>query len=219
MSLSEIRNRIQSAAAVSGRDAGSTSVVAVAKLQPVDRIRSVLEQGHRLFGESRVQEAVGKWPELLAEHAGVKLHLVGPLQSNKARAAMELFDAIHSLDRLKLVQRIAGLAQQLGSCPELFVQVNTGEEPQKAGVIPSEIDGFVEAVRKLDLPLNGLMCIPPIEEEPALHYSLLAKIAERNGLPFLSMGMSGDFETAVRLGSTHVRIGTAIFGARPVPGT
>ena len=219
MSLIEISERVRSAETASGRVAGSTSVIAVAKLQPIDRVRTVLAKGHLLFGENRVQEAVGKWPELRSEHECVELHLVGALQSNKARAAMELFDAIHSIDRLKLAQRIAGLAQELGSCPDLFVQVNTGEELQKAGVIPQETDGFVDSIRKLGLPLRGLMCIPPLDEEPALHFGLLAKLAERNGLQFLSMGMSGDFETAVWLGATHVRIGTAIFGARPTPGT
>jgi hypothetical protein len=180
-------------------------------------VGAVLDAGHRVFGENRVQEAAGKWPEWQARYTGVELHLLGPLQTNKARQAMELFDVIHSLDRPKLAATLARLADETGGCPDLFVQVNTGEEPQKAGVLPADADGFVAECRGLALPVVGLMCIPPAEEEPALHFALLAKIAERNGLTGLSMGMSGDFETAVALGATHVRVGSAIFGERPGP--
>ena len=170
--------------------------------------------GHRLFGENRVQETAGKWPDLVARFDGIRLHLVGPLQTNKAKQAVELFEAIHSVDREKLARKLADLAQSRGACPELFIQVNTGEEPQKAGVMPAEADGVGATCRAMELPLAGLMCIPPVEEEPSLHFALLAKIAERNGLGGLSMGMSGDFERAVALGATHVRVGSAIFGAR-----
>ena len=197
-----------------GRPEGSTTLIAVSKVQPLERVTAVLDAGHRTFGENRIQEAQGKWPALTERYADVDLHMLGPLQSNKARAAMELFDAIHSLDREKLARRLADLAQELGSCPTLFIQVNTGAEPQKAGILPEATDGFVETCRKLDLPLAGLMCIPPVEEEPSLHFALLAKLARRNGLSSLSMGMSGDFERAVALGATHVRVGSAIFGAR-----
>ena len=214
MSLSEIKQRIEKAEAAAGRAPGSVQLVAVSKVQPDARVRDVLTEGHRLFGENRVQEAAGKWPEFRADFDGVSVHLLGPLQSNKARQAMELFDAIHSVDRPKLARAIARLAQELGQCPDLFLQVNTGEEPQKAGVLPADADDFVAEARALDLPVKGLMCIPPVDEEPSLHFALLRKIAERNGLDGLSMGMSGDFETAIGQGATHVRVGSAIFGAR-----
>ncbi len=214
MSLEEIRARIASAEAAAGRAPGSVRLIAVSKVQPPERIAAVLEQGHRLFGENRVQEAAGRWPALKERFDGIELHLIGPLQSNKARAAVELFDAIHSLDRPKLARRLADLAQERGECPDLFIQVNTGEEPQKAGVLPAEADAFVAECRRLDLPVRGLMCIPPVDEEPALHFALLAKIAARNGLAGLSMGMSADFETAIALGATHVRVGSALFGPR-----
>ena len=174
----------------------------------------VLEQGPRCFGENRVQEAAGKWPGFRERFEGIDLHIIGPLQTNKARQAMELADAVHSVDRPKLAHTLARLAQELGHCPDLFIQVNTGEEEQKAGVLPGDADAFVAECRGLDLPVKGLMCIPPVDEEPALHFALLAKIAARNGLDGLSMGMSGDFETAIALGATHVRVGSAIFGAR-----
>lgn len=189
-------------------------LVAVSKLQPIERVEAVLDEGHRLFGENRVQEAAGKWPALRERYPGTEVHLVGPLQTNKARQGMELFEAIHSLDRPKLANTLARLAQELGRCPELFVQVNTGEEPQKAGVPPSEADAFIAECRALDLPVAGLMCIPPVDEEPTLHFALLAKIAARNGLEGLSMGMSEDFERAIAQGATHVRVGSALFGAR-----
>lgn len=214
MGLTEIRERIARAEKEAGRDAGSVTLIAVSKVQPLERVEAVLEQGHRIFGENRVQEAAGKWPAFKERFEGVELHLIGPLQTNKARQAMELFDAIHSVDRPKLARTLARLAQELGHCPELFIQINTGEEPQKAGVLPAEADDFVAECRALGLPVRGLMCIPPAEEEPSLHFALLAKIAARNGLEGLSMGMSGDFERAIALGATHVRVGSAIFGER-----
>ncbi len=214
MSLSEIIARMHAAEERAGRARGSTRLIAVSKMQPPGRVEAVLEQGHRLFGENRVQEAAAKWPAWQERYGGVELHLLGPLQTNKARQAFGLFDAIHSLDRPKLAKTLARLAQETGRCPKLFVQVNTGEEPQKAGVIPAEADDFIAECRTLDLPVAGLMCIPPLGEEPAPHFALLAKIAARNGLKELSMGMSADFETAIALGASHVRVGSAIFGAR-----
>ncbi|MGJ8610941.1 MAG: YggS family pyridoxal phosphate-dependent enzyme [Octadecabacter sp.] len=217
MSLSEIKRRIAAAEAKAGRAVGSATLVAVSKVQPNDRVQAILEQGHRTFGENRVQEAAGKWPDFREQFDGIDLHIIGPLQSNKVRQAMELAQSIHTLDRPKLAKSIARLAQELGSCPDLFIQVNTGEEPQKAGVLPSAADAFVAEAVAMDLPVRGLMCIPPADEEPALHFAVLAKIAARNGLTGLSMGMSGDFETAVALGATHVRVGSAIFGDRVPP--
>jgi pyridoxal phosphate enzyme (YggS family) len=217
MSLQAIQDRISKAAKAAGRDNKDVTLIAVSKEQPLDRVVAVLESGHRVFGENKVQETAGKWPDLRARFGGVAVHLIGPLQTNKARQAMELADAIHTLDRPKLANTIARLAQETGACPDLFIQVNTGEEPQKAGVLPADADSFIKDALALDLPVRGLMCIPPVEEEPALHFALLAKIAVRNGLPGLSMGMSSDFETAVALGATHVRVGSAIFGARAVP--
>ena len=214
MPLHDITTRIAKAEADAGRTAGSVTLIAVSKVQPDARVRAVLEEGHRCFGENKVQEAAGKWPVFSEDFNGLDLHLIGPLQSNKTRAAMELFHAIHSVDRPKLAQSIARLAQEMGRCPDLFVQVNTGEEAQKAGVLPSEADAFVADCRALDLPVKGLMCIPPVDVEPALHFALLAKIAARNGLEGLSMGMSSDFERAIALGATHVRVGSAIFGER-----
>ncbi len=214
MSLSEIKSRIAAAETAAGRAPGSVELIAVSKIQPNERVEAVLEEGHRVFGENRVQEAAGKWPEFREKFSDVDLHLIGPLQTNKARQAMELVNAIHSVDRPKLATTLARLAQELGHCPELFVQVNTGEEEQKAGILPKDSDGFIQECRALDLPIKGLMCIPPVDEEPSLHFALLAKIAERNGLSGLSMGMSGDFESAIALGATHVRVGSAIFGER-----
>ncbi|CAM4234524.1 YggS family pyridoxal phosphate-dependent enzyme [Palleronia rufa] len=215
MDLTEISNRIRSAEASAGRADGSVTLVAVSKKQPDERVAQVLEDGHRVFGENRVQEAQAKWPGFHDRFGRSALHLIGPLQSNKARDAMELFDVIQVLDRPKLARTIARLAQDLGQCPSLFIQVNTGAEDQKAGIAPGETDSFVRECRSLDLPVDGLMCIPPVYEEPALHFALLAKLAERNGLPNLSMGMSADFEAAIALGATHVRIGSALFGDRP----
>lgn len=214
MSLAEITARIHAEERRVGRVVGSTNLIAVSKVQPLERVEAVLREGHRLFGENRVQEAAGKWPALREKYEGVQVHLLGPLQTNKLRQAMELFEAFHSVDRSKLAHGIARMAQELGHCPELFLQVNTGEEEQKAGVLPAEADAFVAECRGLDLPVVGLMCIPPVDEEPTLHFALLRKIAERNGLTGLSMGMSGDFEKAIAMGATHVRIGSAIFGAR-----
>ena len=214
MSLVEIKSRIARAEAEAGRAPGSVRLIAVSKVQPLDRVEDVLEQGHRLFGENRVQEAAGKWPDFKARFDGVELHLIGPLQTNKARQAFDLFDAIHSIDRPKLARTVARLAQETGHCPDLFIQVNTGEEAQKAGVLPDAADAFVADCRALDLPVLGLMCIPPVDEEPSLHFALLTKIAARNGLAGLSMGMSSDFESAIALGATHVRVGSAIFGER-----
>ncbi len=214
MSLSEISEHIRQAEIKHGRAAGSVELIAVSKVQPNERVAAVLDQGHRVFGENRVQEAAGKWPDFKQTYSNVSVHLIGPLQTNKARQAFELFDVIHSLDRPKLAQTFARLAQELGACPDLFVQVNTGEEPQKAGILPQDADGFVAECRVLDLPIKGLMCIPPVDEEASLHFALLAKIAARNGLEGLSMGMSGDFEKAISFGATHVRVGSAIFGQR-----
>ncbi|MGR3390744.1 YggS family pyridoxal phosphate-dependent enzyme [Sagittula sp.] len=214
MGLNDIRTRVEAACKAADRDPSEVRLIAVSKVQPLERVEAVLEGGHRLFGENRVQEAAGKWPDFRDRFDGVEVHLIGPLQSNKARQAMELFEAIHSVDRPKLDSAIARLAQEMGHCPDLFVQVNTGEEDQKAGVLPKEADAFVAECRKLDLPVAGLMCIPPVEETPSLHFALLKKIAERNGLTGLSMGMSADFEEAIALGATHVRVGSAIFGER-----
>ena len=212
MSLSEINTRIAAAEAKAGRAPGSATLIAISKVQPLDRVEAVLSQGHRVFGENRVQESAGKWPDFRDRFEGIDLHLVGPLQSNKTRQAMDLFDAIHTVDRPKLAKSIARIAQEIGTCPDVFLQINTGEEPQKAGVLPADADALVAEARALDLPVKGLMCIPPIDEEPSLHFALLAKIAERNGLTGLSMGMSGDFESAIALGATHVRVGSAIVG-------
>ena len=214
MSLNGINERIAKTCEQVGRDVADVQLIAVSKVQPNARIAEVLTQGHRLYGENKVQEAAGKWPDFCDEFSDVKVHLIGPLQTNKARQAMELFDAIHSVDRPKLSNTLARLAQEIGVCPDLFVQVNTGEEPQKAGVLPADVDAFVAEARTLDLPVKGLMCIPPVDEEPALHFTLLRKIAGRNGLAGLSMGMSSDFETAIQLGATHIRVGSAIFGER-----
>ncbi|MBI1171533.1 YggS family pyridoxal phosphate-dependent enzyme [bacterium] len=212
--LDEIKSRIAAAEAAAGRAPGSVCLVAVSKVQPLDRVISVLHAGHRVFGENYVQEAAAKWPDLRAEFQGVSVHMIGPLQTNKAKQAVELFDAIHTLDRMSLAEKLAKLAQARGACPELFVQVNTGAEPQKAGILPEALDGFLKDCRALDLRPAGLMCIPPEGEDPAPHFRALAAMAARNGLAGLSMGMSSDFETAISLGATHVRVGSAIFGAR-----
>lgn len=214
MPLAEIQARVASACHAAGRNAQDVKLIAVSKVQPNARVEAVLEQGHRIFGENKVQEAAGKWPAFRERYDGIELHLIGPLQTNKTKQAMQLAQAIHTVDRAKLAHAIARHAQDLGTCPDLFIQVNTGEEPQKAGVLPSQADAFIAEVRALDLPLIGLMCIPPVDEEPSLHFALLAKIAARNGLRDLSMGMSSDFEKAIALGATHVRVGSAIFGER-----
>ncbi|HEX9859422.1 MAG TPA: YggS family pyridoxal phosphate-dependent enzyme [Paracoccaceae bacterium] len=214
MSLTEISARIAAAEAAVGRRPGSVRLIAVSKVQPLARVEAVLAAGHRLFGENYVQEAAGKWPDLRARFGPVAVHMIGPLQTNKAKVALDLFDAIHTVDRPSLAQKLARLAQERGRCPELFVQVNTGAEPQKAGVLPGEADGFVATCRAMDLRLAGLMCIPPEGEDSTPHFAALAGIAARNGLRGLSMGMSGDFEAAIAAGATHVRVGSAIFGAR-----
>ena len=214
MSLIDIQTRLKDAAERHGRDAEDITLIAVSKVQPYERVEAVLREGHRVFGENRVQEAQGKWPAFKEAFPGVELHLIGPLQTNKARVACELFDVIHTVDRPKLARTLARLADELGLCPDVFVQVNTGDESQKAGVSVDEADALIEECRALGLPLKGLMCIPPVDEAPSLHFALLAKIAARNGLSGLSMGMSGDFEEAIAQGATHVRVGSAIFGAR-----
>ncbi|MEM8576641.1 MAG: YggS family pyridoxal phosphate-dependent enzyme [Pseudomonadota bacterium] len=214
MSLNDIQSRIDTACAEAGRDPADVTLIAVSKVQPEERVAAVLDQGHRIYGENRVQEAAGRWGAFAPRYTGLDLHLIGPLQTNKARQAMGLFQHIHSLDRPKLATTLARLAQELGTCPDLFIQVNTGEEPQKAGIAPQDTDAFVETCLGLDLPIRGLMCIPPAEDTPSLHFALLAKIAARNGLPGLSMGMSADFEQAIAFGATHIRVGSAIFGAR-----
>jgi PLP dependent protein len=214
MSLEIIRAKIVEAEAAAGRATGSVQLIAVSKVQPEARVREVLAAGHRLFGENYVQEAQAKWPGFRAEFGAVALHMIGPLQTNKAKVAVELFDAIHTLDRASLAEKLAKLAQARGACPELFVQVNTGEEPQKAGVLPGELDGFVKDCLAMDLPLAGLMCIPPEGEASSPHFQALAGMAARNGLKGLSMGMSGDFAAAIAAGASHVRVGSAIFGER-----
>lgn len=214
MSIQEIQKRINQAAINADRDADGISLIAVSKVQPNARVQAVLEMGHKTFGENRVQEALGKWPDFQHTFGHLDLHLIGPLQTNKARQAVELFGTIHSVDRPKLAATLARLAQERGASPDIFIQVNTGEEPQKAGILPSDTDVFVAECRALDLPVKGLMCIPPVEEEASLHFALLAKMAERNGLSGLSMGMSDDFENAIEFGATHIRVGSAIFGAR-----
>ncbi|MGA7675666.1 MAG: YggS family pyridoxal phosphate-dependent enzyme [Rhizomicrobium sp.] len=191
-----------------------TKLVAVSKFHDTQHIRPLLEAGYRLFGESRVQEAHTKWLPLKGEYPDIELHLIGPLQTNKAREAVGLFDAIHSLDRVKLAHVLKDECERAGRSPTLFVQVNTGEEPQKAGVTPKEAKAFIAEARQLGLKVSGLMCIPPVGEAPAPHFALLAKIAAAEGLELLSMGMSDDFETAIRFGATHVRVGSAIFGER-----
>jgi hypothetical protein len=217
MSLAEIKNSIHQAEANSSSAIGSVKLIAVSKVQPNDKIQSVLEEGHRVFGENRIQEAQSKWPNFKQQYKDVELHIIGPLQTNKTRAAMELADSIHTLDRLKLATNMARLAQELGRCPELFVQVNTGGEEQKSGVLPTETESFVADCLDMDLPVKGLMCIPPVHEEVSLHFALLKKISENCGLEYLSMGMSNDFEKAISFGATHIRVGSAIFGERVKP--
>jgi len=214
MSLGEIQHRCAETAQRVGRDPAQVTLIAVSKVQPNDRVEALLNEGHRVFGENRVQEAAGKWPSFKEQYDGVELHLIGPLQTNKVRQAMALFDVIHTVDRLKLANSIARVSEELGKTPRLFVQVNTGEEAQKAGVLPKDADSLIQECKALGLTVEGLMCIPPAHEEPSLHFALLKKIAHRNGLTGLSMGMSGDFETAIGQGATHVRVGSAIFGAR-----
>ncbi len=196
--------------------AGRVTLIAISKAHPTAAAHQALEAGHRVFGENRVQEAQDKWPALKEEFADAELHLVGSLQSNKVNRAVDLFDAIHTIDRPKLARAVAGEMDKRGRRPQCFIQVNTGEEPQKGGVLPEDADTFIAECRDdLGLPVEGLMCIPPLEDEPSLHFALLREIAKRNGLESLSMGMSGDFEQSIRFGATHVRVGTALFGQRP----
>ena len=217
MALSDITARIALAEQAAGRAPGSVRLIAVSKVQPIERVVAVLESGHRVFGENYVQEASGKWPDLRARFGAVAVHMIGPLQSNKAKVAVDLFDAIHTLDRLSLAQKLAGLQQAGAKLPRLFVQVNTGEEPQKAGVLPGDLAGFLNDCQELGLSPVGLMCIPPEGEDSTPHFAMLAGMAADHGLTGLSMGMSGDFEAAIAHGATHVRVGSAIFGARAYP--
>jgi len=213
--IAAVREQITDAAARCGRDASKVKLIAVSKTFAGENIEPVIEAGQRLFGENRVQEALGKWPEIKTRYPDVELHLIGPLQSNKARDAVGLFDVIHTIDRPKIAKAIAGEIERSGRDIHLLVQVNTGEEEQKAGVLPADTDAFVKQCREeYRLRIDGLMCIPPVDEEPSLHFALLNKIAARNGLTELSMGMSADYESAVALGATYVRVGTAIFGKR-----
>jgi PLP dependent protein len=213
--LDTVREGIELACRDAGRPRQSVTLVAVSKTYGPEAVEPVIAAGQRVFGENRVQEARAKWPALRERHQGLELHLIGALQSNKVREAIGLFDAIHSVDRARLCGALAREIQSRGQAPLLFVQVNTGAEPQKAGVLPEHADSFIAACRtSYDLEISGLMCIPPAELAPAPHFALTAKIAARNGLPLLSMGMSADFALAIRFGATHVRLGTAIFGAR-----
>mgnify|MGYP001182527693 FL=1 len=214
MSLTEIKNLIHQAELNFSGSTGRVKLIAVSKVQPGDRVEAVLEEGHRVFGENRVQEAQSKWPTFKRKYQDVELHIIGPLQTNKTRAAMELADCIHTLDRPKLAKNMARLAQDIGKCPELFVQVNTGDEKQKSGISPKETGSFVKDCLDMDLPVKGLMCIPPVHEEASLHFALLKNISENCGLKYLSMGMSADFEKAISFGATHIRVGSAIFGER-----
>ncbi len=215
MGLDDVMGRIRAAEAAAGRPEGSVTLIAVSKVQPAERVEAVLAAGHRVFGENRVQEAQDRWTPFRERHDGIALHLIGPLQTNKAKQAVAFFDAIHTIDRPKLAAKVADAMAATGRRPVLFVQVNTGEEPQKAGVAPQEADAFIAACRgEYDLPIAGVMAIPPADEAPAPHFALLAKIAARNGLSGLSMGMSADFEQAIALGATHVRVGSAVFGER-----
>ncbi|MFT7573497.1 MAG: pyridoxal phosphate enzyme (YggS family) [Paracoccaceae bacterium] len=214
--LAAVEQKIAAAAADAGRDPVLVSLIAVSKSHPASAAAAALAAGHRVFGENRVQEAQEKWPPLRADYPDAVVHLIGPLQTNKTADAVALFDVIQTLDREKLARTLAKEMERLDRRPDLFVQVNTGEEPQKAGVLPLDADDFITKCRDdLGLPVVGLMCIPPVDENPALHFALLADMAARNGLERLSMGMSADYETAVRLGATEVRVGTAIFGTRP----
>jgi len=214
--LATVRAEIAAATKTAGRATDDVTLVAISKIHQSDRILPVLDAGHRIFGENRVQEAAAKWPVLKRRFPDIELHLVGPLQTNKVKQALNLFDVIETLDRPKLARSLATEMARRDRPTPCYIQINTGEEAQKAGVMPSEAEAFIALCRdQLALPVVGLMCIPPIDEEPALHFALLAEIAKRHGVKCLSMGMSADFETAVALGASHVRIGTSIFGERP----
>jgi pyridoxal phosphate enzyme (YggS family) len=213
--LIAVRQEIAQACRDAGRDLASVTLVAISKTFGAEAIEPVIGAGQRIFGENRVQEAKAKWPPLTARHAGLELHLVGSLQSNKAKDAVALFDAIHSVDRASLAEALAKDIAKQARRPLLFVEINTGAEPQKSGVLPKDADSFLATCRdRYGLAISGLMCVPPFDEAPAPHFALTAQIARRNGLSLLSMGMSADFETAIAFGATHVRVGTAIFGAR-----
>ena len=217
--LAHVQAEIAAACGAAGRAADSVTLIAVSKTFGADAIEPVIAAGQRVFGENRVQEAKVKWPALRDAHHGIALHLIGPLQSNKAREAVALFDAIHSVDRPSIAEALAKEIGRQGRIPQLFVEINTGAEAQKAGVLPQEADAFIRTCREAHgLDIAGLMCIPPFEEAPAPHFALTAKIAARNGLSLLSMGMSADFATAIAFGATHVRVGTAIFGGRVARG-
>ena len=214
--IARIKEQIGSIAVNSGRDPEAINLMAVSKYHPAQAVREALSCGHRLFGENRVQEAAQKFPELKATNPELTIHLIGPLQTNKVREAVNLFDVIETLDRPKLAQALAKERDRVGRCPEVFVQINTGQEPQKSGIDPLMADEFIEKVREeFQLPLTGLMCIPPANEEPAMHFALLAECARRHGITKLSMGMSADFDKAICLGATEIRLGTSIFGPRP----
>jgi hypothetical protein len=213
--LEQVRAEIARACKDAGRDAASVTLVAVSKTFSPEAIEPVIDAGQRVFGENRVQEAKAKWPALQTRHPGIALHLIGPLQSNKAKEAVALFDAIHSVDRASLCGALAKEIDKQGRSPLLFVEINTGAEPQKAGVLPQDADKFLKKCGdSYGLKIAGLMCIPPLDEAPGPHFALTAKIAQRNDLKLLSMGMSADFVTAIQLGATHVRVGSAIFGGR-----
>jgi len=215
--IARIKEQIGSIAVNAGRDPEAINLMAVSKYRPAQAVREALSCGHRLFGENRVQEAAQKYPELKANHPELTIHLIGPLQTNKVREAVNLFDVIETLDRPKLAQALAKERDRVGRCPEVFIQINTGQEPQKSGIDPLMADEFIEKVREeFQLPLTGLMCIPPANEEPAMHFALLAECARRHGITKLSMGMSADFDKAICLGATEIRLGTSIFGPRPV---
>ena len=214
MSLEKILSKVETAKKDSGRQNDEINVIAVSKVQPIARIKKVLNEGHRLFGENRVQESLEKWPKLIDEYGKIELHLVGSLQTNKVKDAMNLFDVIHSIDREKLIVKIANEAQNLGFCPDLFIQVNTGNETQKAGVKKEEVTKLLELAKLHSLPIIGLMCLPPINELPSDHFKILNRIAKEHNLQRVSMGMSNDFEDAIKFGATDIRIGSAIFGPR-----
>ena len=214
MSLDIIKLKIKQAELASDRNIGNVKLLAVSKVQPNNKVLEVLNQGHLTFGENKVQETAGKWPMFKKNFPDSQVHLIGPLQTNKVKQAVELFDAIHTVDRLKLAQKLSNEIQAQGKAPEMFIQINTGEEEQKSGISPKDADQFIADCLSLDLPIKGLMVIPPVNDEPSLHFGLLRKIAQRNGLQGLSMGMSSDFESAIAMGATHIRVGSAIFGER-----
>ncbi len=216
--LAAVRRAIADTGAACGRDSSAVTLVAVSKTHPAEAVAEALAAGQRVLGENRVQEAKGKFPDLKADFPDLELHLIGPLQTNKVKDAVALFDVIQTLDRPKLAEALAEEMAKSGRRPRCLIEVNTGEEPQKAGISPAEVESFLADCRdRLGLPVTGLMCIPPVDEEPAMHFALLSEMARRLGLAEVSMGMSGDFETAIRFGATHVRVGTAIFGSRPYP--